>query len=68
MIMIGVKEEALQEYGFHSVRARGATDAARAGVSEAKIKQHGNWKSDAVRLFVRQDVEDRLAVSAALGR
>jgi integrase len=66
--VIGVKEDELCEYGFHSVRAGGATDAARAGVSEAKIKQHGNWKSDAVRVYIRQDTGDRLAVAAALGK
>jgi integrase len=53
-------------YGFHSLRAGGATEAARAGVQERHIKQHGNWKSDAVRVYIRPDTSDRLKASAAL--
>lgn len=54
-------------YGFHSLRAGGATEAARAGVQERHIKQHGNWKSDAYRVYIRPSTDDRLKVSAALG-
>ena len=54
-------------YGFHSLRAGGATQAAKNGVSEEDIKRHGNWKSDAVRAYIRPDEEDRLGASAALG-
>ena len=31
------------------------------------LKLHGNWKSDAVRLYIRPDEGDRLQASAALG-
>jgi integrase len=54
--------------GFHSLRAGGASEAAHAGVAERLIKLHGNWKSDAVRLYMRPDMGERLAASAALGQ
>jgi integrase len=62
---IGVED--VDRYGFHSVRAGAATESARGGVAESKIKLHGNWKSDAVRLYMRAGVEERLEASAALG-
>jgi len=37
----------------HSLRAGFATDAAKAGVHEHRIKQHGRWKSDVWRRYVR---------------
>ena len=61
---IGVADPS--EYGFHSLRAGGASEAARAGVHEREIKLHGNWKSDAVRVYIRPQIEERLAVSAAM--
>jgi integrase len=63
---IGVEDAS--EYGFHSLRAGGATEAARAGVHERDIKAHGNWKSDAVRVYIRPSLEDRLLASSALGQ
>ena len=63
---VGVENPTL--YGFHSLRAGGATEAARAGVHERDIKAHGNWKSDAVRVYIRPSLEDRLAASMALGQ
>lgn len=60
-------ETDVSTYGFHSLRAGAATEAARAGVHERHIKLHGNWKSDAVRVYIRPDVSDRLRVSGALG-
>jgi integrase len=63
---VGVKEA--NEYGFHSLRAGAATEAARAGVEERLIKLHGNWKSDAVRVYMRAGVEERLQASNVLGR
>lgn len=62
---IGVED--VGEYGFHSLRAAGATDAARAGAEEREIKAHGNWKSDAVKLYIRQNTTDRLRISKLLG-
>ncbi len=56
------------EYGFHSLRAGAATDAHRNGATEEWIKQHGNWKSDAVKIYIRQGIEERLATTAVLGQ
>ena len=55
-------------YGFHSLRAGAATDAYKNGATEEWIKQHGNWKSDAVKIYIRQGIEERLATTAALGQ
>jgi integrase len=63
---IGVN--APEEYGFHSLRAGAATEAARAGVEERLIKLHGNWRSDAVRVYMRAGVKERLQASSVLGR
>lgn len=52
-----------KDYGFHSLRAGGATDAAKAGASERDIQRHGNWKSNIVQNYIRQDEDDRLRVS-----
>ena len=62
----GVAESA--SYRFHSLRARAATDAYRNGATEEWIKQHGNWKSDAVKIYIRQGIEERLATTAVLGQ
>lgn len=64
--VIGVEDATA--YGFHSLRAGGATDAVRAGVSEREIKIHGNWRSNAVQLYMRPGQEEKLAASSALGR
>jgi integrase len=61
----GVKNAS--EYGFHSLRAGAATASAKAGVPERHIKLHGNWKSDAVRAYIRPDEAERLRASSALG-
>ena len=63
-----IGEEEVERYGFHSMRAGAATDTARAGVNERHIRSHGNWKSDAVKLYVRESIEERLMASNALGR
>lgn len=60
--------EETEKYGFHSLRAGAATASAKAGVPEEQIKQHGNWKSEAVKMYIRPDTEDRLRASDALGK
>jgi len=55
-------------YGFHSLRAGAATDAYRNGATVDWIKQHGNWKSDAVKIYIRQGIEEQLATTAVLGQ
>ena len=56
------------KYGFHSLRAGGASEAARAGVHERDIKQHGNWASDAVRVYLTAGTEERLHASDAIAQ
>ena len=63
-----IHAEDVAAYGFHSLRAGGATHAAQAGVAVRHIKELGNWKSDAVNVYMRADTRDRLRASDALGR
>ena len=63
---IGVADT--EEYGFHSVRAGGATSAANAGVPERLIKLHGNWSSDAAQLYMRPSTQERLWASMVLNQ
>lgn len=58
----------VDQYGFHSLRAGGATDASRAGASELDIQRHGNWRSNIVQTYIRSDVNDQLKVSTALAQ
>ena len=53
-------------YGSHSCRRGGATAAARAGVAERLIQRHGRWKSLCVRLYIVDDLFQRLLVSQAV--
>jgi integrase len=64
---IDLQGKTAAEYGFHSLRAGSATDAAKAGIEERGIKGHGNWRSDAVRLYIRPDLEERLEVGERIG-
>jgi hypothetical protein len=57
----------VERYGFHSLRAGGVTDAARAGVDARHIKEHGNWKSEAHQRYARASENDRAIVAAAIG-
>jgi hypothetical protein len=60
--------DARTAYGFHSLRAGAATDAHRNGVSEDLLKGHGNWRSDAVKVYIRPGMQERMAAANALGR
>jgi hypothetical protein len=50
----------------HSCRIGGATAAAAAGVALRLIMRHGNWKSYAVFLYIRDCMADRLSVSRSI--
>ena len=53
--------------GLHSLRAGGATAAARASVNDRLWKRHGRWKSDAAKDgYVDDSVEHKLSVTRAL--
>lgn len=54
-------------FGLHSFRSGGATEAAAAGVSHAAIKRHGRWRSDASKeRYVAEGIKRRLQVSRSL--
>ena len=56
------------EFGLHSLRAGGATAAAKAGVPDRLFKCHGRWKSETAKDgYVEDSVENRLAVSRNIG-
>jgi len=57
-----------KEYAGHSYRSGGATDLWRSNQCRPlTIKLHGRWKSDAYRLYIRDNPRDTAAeVSAAL--
>ena len=53
--------------GLHSLRASGATAAARAKVNDRVWKRHGRWKGERAKDgYVDDSLEDRLSVSQAL--
>ena len=54
--------------GLHSLRAGGATAAARASVQDRLWKRHGRWRSDKAKDgYVDDSLEHKLTVSQALG-
>ena len=62
-----IGEMDVEAYGFHSLRAGAATESARAGVAGSDIQRHGNWKSDAYRVYIRPNIQDRLRTTDAIG-
>jgi site-specific recombinase XerD len=54
------------EYGSHSGRRGGATAAAEAGIETRLIMKHGNWRSDAVFVYIVDSVKTKLTVSQAI--
>ena len=51
---------------LHSLRAGGVTLAAQKDMPEYLYKQHGCWKSDAVKAYIRPDVVEKLSVTKAM--
>ena len=55
-------------FGMHSVRAGGATAAARAGVADRLFKRHGRWRSESAKDgYVKDALVTRLSVTKQLG-
>eukprot|EP00731_Ephydatia_muelleri_P033190 Em0026g10a len=55
-------------FGMHSLRAGGATAAARAGVADRLFKCHGRWRSESAKDgYVKDALETRLSVTKQLG-
>jgi site-specific recombinase XerD len=63
LLEIGVDPDG---YGSHSLRRGGATAAVAAGVEVRVLKRHGNWKSDAVYLYIVDSMSQKLTVSRSL--
>lgn len=56
-----------QEYALHSLRIGGATALASGGdIAERVIQREGKWRSDAYKLYARNNVEDSRRVSQKL--
>ncbi len=45
-----------RSFGSHSFRIGRCTDLMQAGLSDAQIRTHGRWASNAFRVYVRPDV------------
>ena len=54
------------EFSSHCLRHGGATAAADGGALERLLKLHGRWKSDCVRIYIKESLRNRLSVSRAL--
>jgi hypothetical protein len=53
-------------FGMHSLRRGGVVAAWQAGVDIEKIKAHGRWRSDAVRVYMTPGLDIKLSVTAAM--
>jgi hypothetical protein len=54
-------------FGGHSIRAGGATEAAKQQVELRLIKHHGRWKSDAVFIYIHDNHVGEMHLNAAMG-
>ena len=64
--LTNIEEVDIKLLTSHSCRIGGATAAAAAGVNLRLIMRHGNWKSFAVFLYIRDCMADRLSVSQSM--
>ena len=56
------------EYGTHSLRAGGASAAARQGVPDRLFKVHGRWRSeDCKDRYIEESLHNKLKVTLNLG-
>ena len=56
-----------EEYALHSLRIRSASMLAAGGdVSERVIQREGSWKSDAYKVYTRNNADDARQVSRKL--
>jgi hypothetical protein len=49
--------------GSHSLRKGGCSAAAGAGIETTLLKRHGNWRSDAIFLYIKNSLRERRSVS-----
>ena len=60
--------EVTKLFGFHSLRAEGATAAANMGVNDRLFKKHGRWKSEKIKDgYIHESIEAKLVVTKNLG-
>lgn len=62
-MLLQMKVDGAELFGFHSFRRGGATAAALGQVSERQIRVHGRWRSDCVRKYMYVTAEDQEARS-----
>lgn len=55
-----------QNYSSHSFRRGGATWAFKCGVPADLIQLQGDWRSDAYKLYLKYDLEDKISVSSKM--
>lgn len=53
-------------YGSHSARRGGVTAAIAHGAELHLVARHGNWKSDAIFLYISDSLQAKLSVSGAI--
>jgi hypothetical protein len=63
---IGLIEDEVKKYGFHSCRRGGETRANEVGISTYLLKRHGNWKSDTVFVYIDDSIEQKRSVRAGI--
>ena len=64
MSSVGLK---CDEYGLHSLRSGGVSEAAAAGVPDRLIKRHGGWRSDqAMAAYFEETLPSLMSVSRSL--
>ncbi len=58
----------LQKLGLtgHCTRVGGTTAAFRAGIDRRVVARHGDWKSDAIDLYIEDSIDDITAVSRSI--
>ena len=58
----------VEDFGLHSLRSGGATEAANLGISDRLIKKHGRWTSDLAKdMYIREALIDKLKVIIIIG-
>ena len=55
-----------ESYGMHCLRRGGTVAAWASGVDMEKIKAHGRWRSEAVRVYLTAGPDIKLSVTAAM--
>ena len=56
-----------EEYGLHSLRSGGATQAAKAGVPDRLFQRHGGWQSESSsNRYIDESIRNLLQVSRSL--